>query len=364
MCSGDAPAPDANIGAAALAQANLSKEQLAWAKEIWADQKPGRDKSIANADAISGEQFESMAQQNALTAKYAGQQDKQFAYEDAIRAEADAYDSPERQAANAAKAGASVQASFDNTQAQSQRQLSRMGVNPSSGKALAMSHQLGIQKAAALAGAVNKSGTDGETQAYARKMDSANLGRNLASNQATSANVAISAGNSSANTGAASGAINAQGNAVMQTGFSGASSSMASAGGLYAQGAQIASQASSGNDALMGMVGSVAGKYAMSDVRLKTDIRGINPEAALKAINRTPVSSWRYKHDCAANDGGVQHIGPMAQDSRRTMGEQAAPGGTKIDLITMNGMAMAAIQALSHKIDRLAGPRGLRRAAA
>ena len=49
-----------------------------------------------------------------------------------------------------------------------------------------------------------------------------------------------------------------------------------------------------------------------------------------------------------------QHTGPMAQDVNATMGNKAAPGGKKIDLITLNGKTMLAVQALDRKVNMLA----------
>lgn len=136
---------------------------------------------------------------------------------------------------------------------------------------------------------------------------------------------------------------------------------MASSGSLYGQSAQIQNQANANNNAQMAAIGQSAGAmFAMSDVRLKTDIRGIKPKAALEAINNTPVSKWKYKDGSHADDGGKEHTGPMAQDVQATMGNKVAPNGTSIDLISMNGVTMAAIQELSKKVDRLAGAKGLR----
>lgn len=362
MCSPDAP-DNSGINAAALANAQLSKEQLAFVKDVYAEGAPARATASAAALRQSALQETAQGQQIALTDKYTAQQDKQFGYEDSLRADAQAYDSPERQAANAAKATAGVQASLDNTQAQANRNLERSGVAPGSAKSLALSGQLGIQKAIALAGAANKARTDTEAQGYARKMDSANLGRNLASSQATSANTAMTLGNSSVSNAQVPLTVAQNGAAMMNSGFSGAGNLNASAGSLYGQAAQITNSANAQGDATMQMLGQVGGAFIASDVRLKTAIKGMNPDAALKAINRTPVSSWQYRRGSKADDGGRRHTGPMAQDVQRTMGEKAAPGGTTIDLITMNGMTMAAIQALSQKVDRLAGPRGLRRPA-
>lgn len=359
-------APDnSGINAAALQSAELSKEQLAFIKDVYAEGAGARATASAAGMRQSALQETAQGQQIALTDKYSAQQDKQFGYEDTLRADAQAYDSPERQAANAAKATASVQASLDNTQAQANRNLERSGVAPGSAKSLALSGQLGIQKAMAMAGATNKARTDTEVQGYARKMDSANLARNLASSQATSASTAMNLGNSSVGNAQVPLTVAQSGASMMNSGFSGAGSLNASAGSLYGQSAQITNSANSQGDALMGTLGQVGGAFiASSDIRLKTGIRGIDPDKALKAINHTPVSNWKYKRGSKADDGGREHTGPMAQDVQHTMGDEAAPGGTKLDLITMNGMNMAAIQALSAKVDRLAGPRGMKRSAA
>lgn len=364
MCSPSAP-DNSGINAAALAQAEMSKEQLAFIRSVYAESAPDRAVAAAAGVRQSALQEKAQGQQIALTDKYAAQQDKQFGYEDTIRADAAAYDSSERQEANAATAMATVQSSMDNAQAQASRNLERMGVNPGSGKALALAGQLGIQKAAALAGAANKARLDTQAQGYARKMDSANLGRNLASNQATSANASMNLGNSSVSNAQIPLAVANSGAAMMNSGFSGAGHLNSSAGSLYGQSAQITNAANAQGSQLMSTLGQLGGAYmAMSDVRLKTAIRGIDPDKALRAVNRTPVTKWKYKRGSHADDGGRTHTGPMAQDVRRTMGDKAAPGGTAIDLITMNGVTMAAIQALSAKVDRLAGPRGMRRSAA
>lgn len=358
ICSfdmGGGGSADPQVGAAALAQAELSKEQLAWVKEVYGEQAPDRAQSIADARRIGGLQEVAMGQQNDLTAKYATQQGKQFDYEDQIRADAQAYDTPARQAAAASKASADVEGAFDRAQTDNQRGMSRAGVNISSGRALAMNNQMGIQKAVALAGAQNNARNTVETQGYARKMDSANLGRSLASNQATSASTAASLGNSASANSMNVGAVNGQGNALMNSGFAGASNSMASAGNLYAQNAQIENQASSSGNGMMSLLGGAAMKFAMSDVNQKEQIDPLKPGEALDKVAAIPVSDWQYKGDSPADDGGERHTGPMAQDVQRVVGEAAAPGGKAIDLISLNGLNMAATQDLLKKENQLEG---------
>lgn len=85
-----------------------------------------------------------------------------------------------------------------------------------------------------------------------------------------------------------------------------------------------------------------------SDVNVKRDIRSISPKDALESVKKTKVYDWFYK---LGKGDQEPHTGPMAQDVNANMGEEAAPGGTKIDLTTMNGVNMAAIQALTDQQD-------------
>lgn len=50
----------------------------------------------------------------------------------------------------------------------------------------------------------------------------------------------------------------------------------------------------------------------------------------------------------------------MEQDVQRTMGDKVAPKGKKIDLVSMNGITMAAVQGLSQKVDRIMASQGIR----
>ncbi len=87
-----------------------------------------------------------------------------------------------------------------------------------------------------------------------------------------------------------------------------------------------------------------------SDVFSKEAISAFRPGQALDAIKKTKIYKWFYKD---GQGDGLEHSGPMAQDVNKNMGEDAAPGGTKIDLTTMNGNNMAAIQALDQKLEQV-----------
>ncbi len=353
MC---ADAPDTSgMNQAAAANAEISKEALAWYKQAYQEQAPLREQAAAKAMEVSDTQLASMRQNDAISKNYWDYQQSTFRpMERAIVESAQNYDTEARREQKAGQAVADVEQQVAAAQGQQSRQLTRMGVNPNDGKFAAMSTQMGMAGALGKAQAANKARESVELQGYARKMDAANLGRNLASNQATSAGVALNAGNNAAATGQMplTQAQNATNQAAQ--GFNTAIQGNNSAGNIYGQVAQAEGKDSGliGNLATIGMAGA---KLWASDKNVKKNIKPVTDEQALAAVENTPVSRWTYKD--GAGDGGT-HIGPMAQHVRATMGEQAAPGGKQVDPITMNGMNMAAIAALSRKVDKLAKAKG------
>ena len=364
MCSADAP-DMSGANAAALAQAEMSKEQLAWAKQIYEQTAPDRAASTARANAVSDAQLSALNKQTTLTDDYANYNKTTFRpLEQGIVQDAANFDSEANQNKAAGMALADVNQGFSSARDQQQRGLSRMGVNPSAGRALALGNQTSIAQAAAQAGAATKARTDTQLQGYARKMDAANMGRGLASSQATSAGVALSQGNSAVANGMQSGNINAQGNQIMTQGFAGAQSGMAGAANTYGNIANIQQRAGD-NSGLMGALGTVAGQWAgsasgsaaltaLSDKNAKKNIKPQSGKASLAAMRKIPVSKWDYKK--GKGDGGA-HVGPMAQDVRKGLGDMTAPGGKAIDLISMAGHTMSAIKEIDKRLMTLESAR-------
>lgn len=354
MC---ADAPDTSgMNKAAEANAEVAREALAWYKQAYQEQAPLRDAAAAKAMEISDAQLGSMRQNDAISKDYWDYQQSTFRpMERAIVESAQTYDTETRREQKAGEAIADVQQQIDAAQGQQTRQLARMGVNPNDGKFAATSNMMTMAGALGKAEAASKAREAVELQGYARKMDAANLGRNLASNQATSAGVALNAGNSAAATGQMPLTQAQTATSQVGQGFQTAIQGNNSAGNIYGQVAQAEGKDSGliGNLATIGMAG--AKLWAMSDKDAKKNVTTMSDAMALKAIEKTPVSTWTYKD--GEGDGGA-HVGPMAQHVRATMGEKVAPGGKKIDLISMNGISMAAIAALSRKVDKLAKSRG------
>lgn len=361
MC---ADAPDTSgMNAAAKANAAISKEALDFYKQTYAEQAPQREAAAKIAMDVANQQLESSKQNTAISNDYWNYQKNTFRpLEEGIVADAQTYDTAARRESAASEAVADVGMQAEAARQAQTRQQQRMGVNPSSGKAVALQSQMGMAEALGKAGAANQARDKIELQGYARKMDAANLGRGLASSQATSAGVALNAGNSAVgNAGTPLTQAN-QATATMGQGFNTAIQGNNSAGQLYGQAAQLSSQ----DSGLMGALGGVAGQFAgseagsgmiktglmaLSDETKKEAVKPVGDEQALAAVKDTPVSSWNYKD--GQGDGGA-HVGPMAQHVQKNMGDKVAPGGKMVDLISLNGVNMAATAALARKVDKLA----------
>lgn len=249
LLGGDAP-DTSGQNAAAVMQANLSKEQLDWAKQIYAETAPDRAAASDRANAVSDAQLAATQQQTTIAGDaYSDYKNNYQPLEKTIIADAQGYDTPERRAAEAAKSSADVQTQVDAQRAATMREQERAGVNPASGKIMALQGSMDLGAAKAKAGAANTAVRQVETIGAAKMADAANLGRNIASSQATNASLALQQGNSSvANSNAALAAGNS-GNASMQQGFSGAQAGLAGSAQTYgaissAQGAASASQSS------------------------------------------------------------------------------------------------------------------------
>lgn len=86
--------------------------------------------------------------------------------QDTMLKDAKAFNEGDRANELSGKAQADVTSAFDNASAQQGRQMARMGINPSSGKSLAMNNETSIARAVAGAGAANRARTDARTEGY------------------------------------------------------------------------------------------------------------------------------------------------------------------------------------------------------
>lgn len=352
MCSS---APDTSAqNAIAANQVAMSQEQLAWAKQLYGETAPDRAAATQRAAAVSDAALDSMQTQTSIAKDYQDYNTSTFRpVEQRIVGDAMAYDTPERREAEAAKARAGVGIQLSNARASSNRDLERSGVAPGSGKQLSLSSALDLGGAKAMAGADSAARKQVETVGAAKLADAANMGRGLASNQATAAGLALSSGQAS--TGAATTGLNTatSGSTIMNQGYAGAMAGLNSAASIYGQ---IANEQAGSDSGLFGALGQIGGaaisKY--SDKNIKHDREKVSGKISLAQVEALPSNeSWRYDKGSVADDGEQLHQGHMAQDVNRVMGDDAAPGGKVINLERMASVGLAAIKEVSKKQVRL-----------
>lgn len=350
-------APDTSgQNAAALQQAALSREQLDWTKQVYADTAPQRADSIKRANEISDAQLAALKKQTAITDDYDNYNKTTFRpLEQGIVADAQGYDTTARRDSAAASATADVQSNIDQQRTGTQQAMARRGVNPASGASVATQGLMDVAAAKAKAGAASTARTQVETIGAARKMDAANLGRGLASAQATSAGIALNQGNSASANGQVAGNVTAQGNQIVNSGYSGAQNGLAGAASTYGSIANTQMRANDTSGQMQGLAQlGMAGKYMISDKNAKEGRKSVKPEISLAAIRKLPVESWKYKPELG---DGKRHVGPMAQDVHKGLGEATAPGGKVVDTISLHGHTINAVKALDKRLIRLENTR-------
>lgn len=359
---GSAPAPDPNIGYAALLQAQTGEKWLAFAEEQFAVGNERQKGIDALTNQVTQAQLDTMNQSNSWAKEDRGRYKSVFQpMEDKFIDEANNWDSAARQDKMAAEAKADVLASADQQRQASTRQLSSMGINPASGRFAGVNRAGETATALNAAGAQNQARNTVRTQGMALRADAINMGKGMASQAAGAAGLGLNAGNSA--TGNAANANNqwranqgvmTQGYQGAMQGYAGQASTLNSLYGNQLQGWSAQQQLNSANAAgLMSGIGTMAGLgiAAFSSKDYKEDKRPI--DGALDAVNSMPVERWKYKD--GISDGG-EHIGPYAEDFQKATG---AGDGKTINLVDGMGITMKAVQELSEKVDKLAGSKGM-----
>lgn len=223
--------------------------------------------------------------------------------QDTLAQDARSFNTEDKANELAGKAMADVNQGFANAEGQQSRALARMGVNPSSGKALAMGNQTAIAKAAALAAAGSGARDRARMEGYALtdRATNALAGYPAMGMQATGAGAGY---------GASGTAIANQGLAGMNSGFGAAgtmagqmgqnAASMYGAMGSYKNGADNAAAKANPMGALLGAGAQLgAATVLKSDPRLKQDIElvGRDERTGLNlyefAYKDMPHERWR-----------------------------------------------------------------------
>lgn len=186
--------------AATDAQERVAMAELDFAKQQDADNKVRFAKADALTEQVTNKQLEAMDLNTALAKDYDDYSKGTFQpLEQRIVQDAESYDSPEEQERAAGAASASVKQNITQATEANARAQARMGVNPNSGRALVTQNEIAITGALGESGAENAARQNVKTLGAAKRMDAASLGRNLPSQQATSAGLGLTAGTAAVN---------------------------------------------------------------------------------------------------------------------------------------------------------------------
>lgn len=261
FCS-DAPSPDPNIGIAAQQNAALGKEALDFQKQMYEEYKPYMIDAANTAQEASKLQMGIAQDQAAQATDYQNYMKDTFRpVEQSMVDEAMSYNDGVEGNRMAGEAAAQVGQSFGIGQRTMDRQMADQGINVSDGAYGANKRLMALKQATASAGAMNKARQDAKTIGWAKKADAASLGRGLAGNQATSAQLAVGAANAGAGTSAGAGSGVLQGAGMMQQGFGTAMQGNTSAGNLYLGQYNAQSNAAAQDNGLFGALGTLGGAW-------------------------------------------------------------------------------------------------------
>ncbi len=361
--SGSAPAPDPNIGVAALKQAETGQQWLDFAKDAYG-------KSLVRQDKLDQLTTDVTKQQLGLATDQANwARSDRARYENTFRPiendyinKATNYASDSRQAEAAAEASGDVQAAAAAQRAITQRQQASMGVSPTSGRFAGVQAAQDNATALAAAGAANTARQAIRDKGLALTADAVNLGRGLPSQAGAAAGSAVASGaqalsgNQSTNVQALQApGIVSQGYQGAMAGWAGQASTLNQQYGNQIEAWKAQQEIDAKNAAGFGSaIGGLLGKLPIfSDENMKEDIQPLPDGKALAAIEDMPVSEWTYKKGVA--DEG-RHIGTMAQDFQKATGKGDGKTISGIDAI---GITMGAVRDLSKKVDRLASAVGI-----
>jgi hypothetical protein len=258
----------------------LGRDQLAFSKKQYEENAPLL-KEIGTA------QKDSMAQQMQQGKDYyAYLKDTYRPLEKGIVADAQRFDTDAYRNQLATKAAADTGLAFNRTRQANERAMASMGVNPNSGRYQGMSQQAGLSQAATRAGAMTGTRVQAQQMGYARKLDAAGLGRNLAGSSTAAYGSAVNAGSAAGGSFQSAG-LNRMSGMGMGSSTIGAGQNMQIQGLSNVLNNQTSYMMNQNDNATSfadiagaagGLMGGAAGLMTASDPRLKDNVEKVGKD--------------------------------------------------------------------------------------
>lgn len=363
--STDAPDTTAqNI--AAQQSAEVSKEQLALAREQYSDAKIRQ----AQFDPYYTQMIQDALKQSQTAQQRSDQQWDQYTsifqpLENKMAETAANYDTGGRRDQAAADAVATVNRQMEQTRAAQQRGLQRAGVQLGSGRALTLDNASRLAEAKAAAGADYGARKQVEATGLSLVDNAAKFGRGLTSTGLSASQLGLAGNQTGQQAGATGQSVYSAALNPALNFYNASSANNASAASMYGNIAnqQMAANAST-NSTYAGLASTaVMAAMMMSSKKLKTGRKPVGRGLAsgkprsgdvedakvlresttptADAVARVPVEKWRYKRGLGDSR---QHVGPYAEDVQREFGDGVAPGG-----VAIHKGAMAAVNSKAER---------------
>lgn len=365
--TGGAPAPDPQIGQAALMNAKTGEDWLKFARDAYGTQTERQKPIDALANEVTQQQLGISKDQRQLAADAHQRYVEKFQpLQDKFIETAENWDTPEKEAAAAASARADIASNVANVKAQNVRQMTAMGLNPSSGRWAGIDRATDLATAVSSAGAENGARNLVKQQGLALRGQAINLGNGLPVQANAATGLGLNAGTGATNITNAANAQALSAYPIMSQGFQGAMTGYSNQANIlqnqYNSQLQAWQAEQSQNNAMMGGIfggiGKLAGLFMTSSKKAKTGKRP--SKGNLKAVKQMPVERWRYKEG-VADGGAAEHTGPYAEDFKKATGHG---DGATIPVQDMLGVTMGAVKELSGQVDRIEKAVGLGRVSA
>lgn len=349
------PAPDPQIGQAALMNAKLGEQWLSFAKDTYAVSNERQKPIDALAQKVTQNQYDAAVEQQAWARQAHDRYVNKFQpLQDQFVEEAQNFDSPERQTAAAASAKADVISNATQQRGATNRMLTATGVSPNSGRFAGINRAADLGTAVTAAGAETNARKTIEQQGIALRGDAINIGNGLPAQASQAVRLGLNAGTGAASvTNAANGQFLAAVPMVSQ-GYQGAMAGYSNQANILndqyktqMSGWQAEQQMKAQQTAsIMQGIGGIMGMF-MSSKKFKKGKK--KAKGNLKAVKQMPVERWRYK-DGIADGGAAEHTGPYAEDFQKATG---LGNGKMIPAQDMLGVTMGAVQELAGQVERL-----------
>ena len=193
--SSSAPKADPAIGQAALKEAQLGEDWLKFSKEQFAIDNARQEKQDALSEKVTNQQLAAAEQAQGWATEDRDRFNNVFEpLQDQFIDTANNWDSAERQQQVASEAKADVLNNAAQQRGATQRQMTSMGVSPTSGRYAGVDRAGETTTALAAAGAENTSRNQVRKEGVAMRGDAINLGSGLSVNPATSLGLGVSSG--------------------------------------------------------------------------------------------------------------------------------------------------------------------------